>query len=95
MAIYLFRKKIADLQHHNRDLADFTHYLYQPEKDNNELIHHREDHNHLLKRIINRLREGHIPGVDLRSLRDALHDTSTELTYEALTGKKQAISARL
>lgn len=97
MAIYLFRKRIADLQHHDSDPADFSRYLYQPEKDDNdELIHHREDHNHLLKRIINRLREGHIPGVDLRSLRDALHGASTELTYEALTGKKkQAISARL
>ena len=88
MAIYLFRKKIADLQHHDSDPADFSHNLYQPEKnDNDELIHHREDHNHLLKRIINRLCEGYIPGVDLWSLRDALHDASTGLTYEDLTGK--------
>lgn len=93
MAIYLFRKKIADLRHCESSPADFCHNLYQPEKDaNGELIHHREDHNHLLKRIITRLREGYIPGLDLRSLRDALHDASTGLTYEALIGKnKQSV----
>ena len=93
MAIYLFWKKIADLRHHESNPADFCHNLYQPEKDaNGEFIHHREDHNHLLKRIITRLREGYIPGLDLRSLRDALNDASTGLTYEALTGKnKQSV----
>lgn len=46
----------------------------------------------MLKRIVNCLREGHIPGVDLRYLRDALHDPTTGLTYEALTGKnKQSV----
>ena len=93
MAIYLFRKKIADLRHHESNPADFCHNLNQPEKDaSGEFIHHREDHNHLLKRIITRLREGYIPGLDLRSLRDALHDAATGLTYEALTGKnKQSV----
>lgn len=92
MAIYLYRKKIKDLKNH-ADPADFTKNLYQPEKDvNGELIHHREDHNHLLKRVISRLCEGYIPGIDLRHLRDALHDPSTGLTYEALTGKnKQSV----
>lgn len=57
-----------------------------------EFIHHREDHNHLLKRIISCLREGLIPGVDLRYMRDALHNPTTGLTYEALTGKnKQSV----
>ena len=91
MAIYLFRRKIVDLQHHDSDPADFCHNRYQP-AENGELIHHREDHNHLLKHISNRLGEGYIPGVDLWSLRDALHDASTGLTYEALTGKnKQSV----
>jgi len=96
MAIYLFRKKIADLRHHESNPADFYHHLYQPENDaNGELIHHWEDHNHLLKRTITRLCEGYIPGLDLRSLRDALHDASTGLTYEALTGKnKQSVPDR-
>ena len=61
-----------------------------------EFFHHREDHNHLLKRIVNCLRECHIPGVDLRYLRDALHDKTTGLTYEALTGKnKQSVCERI
>ena len=57
-----------------------------------EKIHHREDHNHLLKRIVACLREGRLPGIDLRYMRDALHDPTTGLTYEALTGKnKQSV----
>lgn len=93
MAIYLYRKKIEDLKHHASDPANFYDNLYQPEKDGNgEMIHHREDHNHLLKRIVSCLRAGEIPGIDLRYLRDALHDPSTGLTYEALTGKnKQSV----
>ncbi|CAB4021403.1 Hypothetical predicted protein [Paramuricea clavata] len=76
------------------DPADFYHNLYQPEKDvrTNEYVHHQEDHNHLLKRVILCLWEGHIPNFDLRSLRDALHDPNTGLTYESLTGKnKQSV----
>ena len=74
--------------------ADFSCNLYQPELNANrsEHVHHREDHNHLLKRIIGCLREGLIPGIDLRFMREALHDGSTGLTYEALTGKnKQSV----
>ena len=93
MAILLYRKNIDDLKNHASDPANFADNLYQPEKDENgERVHHREDHNHLLKRIVSRLRKGHIPGLDLRHLRDALHDPSTGLTYEALTGKnKQSV----
>lgn len=93
MAIYFYHKKVEDLKCHDTDPANFSEYLYQPEKDaNGEKIHHREDHNHLLKRIICHLQEGLIPGLDLRFLRDALHDPSTGLTYEALTGKnKQSV----
>ncbi|CAB3978040.1 Hypothetical predicted protein, partial [Paramuricea clavata] len=93
LAIFLYRKRIDDLKHHVTDPADFSKNLYQPEKDKNgERIHHREDHNHLLKRIVSRLRGGHIPGIDLQHFRDALHDPTTGLTYEALTGKnKQSV----
>ncbi len=93
LAIYLYRKKIQDLTHSEDDKADSDRYLYQPEKDETgEYIHHREDHNHLLKRIVSCLRDGRIPGVDLRYFRDALHDPLTGLTYEALTGKnKQSV----
>ncbi len=93
MAIFVFRKSIDDLKVHPTDPANFSTHLYQPEKDvNGEQIHHREDHNHLLKRIVSRLRGGHIPDVNLLHFRDALHDPSTGLTYEALTGKnKQSV----
>lgn len=41
---------------------------------------------------MSRLREGFIPDIDLRYLRDALHDPATGLTYEALTEKnKQSV----
>ena len=74
--------------------ADFLFNLYQPELNVNrsEYVHHREDHNHLLKRIIGCLGEGLIPGIDLRFMIEALHDESTGLTYGALTGKnKQSV----
>lgn len=92
-AIYLYRKKISDLINLEKDPADFNTYLYQPEKDERgEYIHHREDRNHLLKRLVSCLRDGRILCIDLRYLRDALHDLSTGLTYEALTGKnKQSV----
>ena len=93
MAILIYRKSVEDLKDHATDPANFADNLYQPEKDETgERIHHREDHNHLLKCIVSRLREGHIPGVDLRHLRDALHDPLSGLTYEALTGRnKQSV----
>ena len=80
-AIYLYRKKISDLKHLEKDPADFDAHLYQPEKnEQGEFVHHREDHNHLLKRVLSCLRDGRIPGIDLRYLKDALHDPSTGLT---------------
>ena len=89
MAIYLCRRKIEDLKHHVYP-ADFTKNLHQPERDaTGELLYHREDHNHLLKRVISRLREGYIPGIDLQYLTNALHDPSTGLTYEALREKNK------
>ena len=92
MAIFLYRKRVDDLKHHTTDPADFSKYLYQPEKDvNDERIHHREDHNHLLKRIVSRLRGGHIPGIDLMHFKDTLHDATTGVTYEALTGKNKQL----
>jgi hypothetical protein len=61
MAILLYRKSIDDLKNHASDPANFADNLYQTEKDaNGERVHHHEDHNHLLKCIVSRLREGHI-----------------------------------
>ncbi len=97
MAIYLFRLEIIRLKELPDDPADFSVHLYQPERDNqtHEYIHHREDHNHVLKRLINCLREGSIPGIDLKLFREALHDPNTGLTYESVTGKnKQSVPDR-
>jgi hypothetical protein len=94
MAIYLFRWEVQKLKELPDNHANFSDFLYQPEKDEdtNEYVHHREDHNHVLKRLVNCLREGVIPGIDLRYFRDALHDANTGLTYESLTGKnKQSV----
>ncbi|XP_028416819.1 uncharacterized protein LOC114541027 [Dendronephthya gigantea] len=94
MEIYLYRSSFQELKNNLDSPADFYNFMYQPEKDvrTNEYVHHREDHNHLLKRVISRVREGYIPNFDLRCLREALCDPSTGLTYEALTGKnKQSV----
>ena len=89
MAIYLFRHKIEQLK---QDCdVDFSQHLYQPKvcELTGEFLHEREDYNHVLKRITECLRTGSIPGVNLCYFRDALHDSSTGLTYEALTGKQK------
>ena len=91
LAIYFFREKARKLKEAG---CDFSKHLVVPENDSTtgEQIHQREDHNHLLKRIIACLREGVIPGIDLCHFRDALHDPHTGLTYEAVTGKnKQSV----
>ncbi len=89
MAIYLFRHKIGILKDEHK--VDFYNHMYQPEtcKQTNEHMHEREDHCHVLKRITECLRSGSIPNVDLCCFRDALCDSSTGLTYEALTGKQK------
>ncbi len=83
IAIYLYRFEVERLLKLDVDPANFKDFLYQPEKDvqTGEFVHQREDHNHLLKRIIASLREGNILDIDLRFMH-----------YEALTGKnKQSV----
>ena len=90
MVIYLFCHTI---KHCDCDV-DFSKHLYQPELCNliGEFLHEREDHNHVLKCIRECFWSGSIPGVNLCYFRDALHNTSTGLAYEALTGKlKQSV----
>ena len=55
MAIFLFRWEVQKLKELPVNDANFKDFLYQPEKDEdtNEYIHHREDHNHVLKRLVN------------------------------------------
>ena len=64
---------MADLK---KDGVDFSANLIVPEIDatTKEKLHQREDHNHILKRIVGCIREGKIPGFNVVFLRDALHD---------------------
>ena len=57
MAIYLFRHEIKSQAEKG---IDFRNSLVVPEvdADTKEKLHQREDHNHLLKRIVGCLREG-------------------------------------
>lgn len=69
MAVYLFRHEIMSQAEKG---IDFRNSLVVP--DTQEKLHQREDHNHLLKRIVGCLREGSIPGFQVKFVRDALHD---------------------
>ena len=91
MAIYLFRKKVADFMATG---VNFKEHLYVPEEDESgEPQHEREDHNHVLKRIAACFRMGNIPNVDMTAFVGAMNDQHTGLTYTALTGKrKQSVS---
>ena len=71
---------MSEISHGNllvsEDGLDFTDNLVVPEVDvtTGEKLHQREDHNHLLKRIVGCITEGKIPGFNVVFLRDALHD---------------------
>ena len=69
---------VADLKQQG---FDFSASLVVPEIDavTDEKLHQREDHNHLLKRIVGPIREGKIPGFNVAFLRDALHDPGISL----------------
>jgi len=91
MATYLYRKMVDD---YAKEGVNFRDHLYIPETDprTNEYFHEREDHNHVLKRITNCMRNGDVPDVDVRAFVEALHDPNTGLTYTALTGQhKQSV----
>ena len=85
MTIYLFKKSV--IEYCDKSVS-FKDYLYVPEvsEKTGEPQHHREDHNHVLKRIAGSLRKDHIPNVNLQAFVKAMNDSSTGLTYTALTG---------
>ena len=82
MATYLYNKKV------NNSTAMGVNF---EEKNpvSGEFVHERKDHNHVLKRITACAREGWIPSFGLQHFRDALHNDSTGLTYEALNGRQK------
>ena len=80
MAIYLFRQEIKSQAEKG---IDFRNSLVVPEvhADTQEKLHQCKDHNHLLKRIVGCLREGLIPGLQVKFLRDALHDPGLKKSH--------------
>ena len=87
MAIFIFRKKVTDYASQG---VDFRKHLYVPERDENgEPQHEREDHNHVLKRIVGCFRLNYVPNVDTSAFVGAMNNAHTGLTYTALTGKRK------
>jgi hypothetical protein len=88
MAIYLFKMTIDE---YCKQDINFREHFYVPEvsEKTGEPQHHREDHNHVLKRIAGSLRKGHIPNINLQAFVKAMHDPHTGLTYTELTGKRK------
>jgi len=76
MAMYIFKAKIET---HCLNGINFKETLFVAETDarTKEPEYQREDHNHVLKRITASLREGVIPGIDVRFFVDAVNDPYT------------------
>lgn len=87
VATYTFRKRVAELKLKG---VDFTFYLYVPEVvPAMRLVHHdRADHNHLLRRIAEHLRNGGYSALNCESFSDVLADPLSGLTHAALVGKR-------
>ena len=89
MALYIYLYKIESCMA-LQDM-DFINHPHFPEYDKRvgEYFHEREDHGHVLKRFTHSLRDGNIPGIDLRKSVKALKYPSTGLTKQALTGERK------
>lgn len=76
VATYAFRKRVAELK-----LQGVVPAM--------RLVHHdRADHNHLLKRIAEHLRNGGYSALNCESFSDVLADPLSGLTHAALVGKR-------
>ncbi|XP_072037947.1 uncharacterized protein [Amphiura filiformis] len=91
VATYRFRRELFRFQLQG---VDFTKWLYVPEIDpiTGLIIHAREDHNHLVKRIASHTRDGQFPVIDTRRFKEAHESDLTDLTETALKGvRKQSV----
>lgn len=88
VATFTYRKRVQELKEQG---VDFSTHLYVPEVDPvTGLEHHeRSDHNHLLKRIANHLREGGYDALQYEAFSDVLADPLSGLTQAALVGKRK------
>ena len=88
VAKYTFRSMVNELQ---QEGVDFKHHVYVPEVDpvTGRIRHDRGDHNHLLKRIAQHVRDGGYTGFDYEAFADVLADPLSGLTHAALVGKRR------
>ena len=71
--------------------ADTSQHLYVPEVDpaTNQVRHDRGDHNHLLKRIAQHVRDGGYNPFNYEAFADVLADPLSGLTHTALVSKRR------
>lgn len=88
VATYTFRSHIKELQ---QEEVDFSQHLYVAEVDpvTEQVRHDRADHNHLLKRIAQHVRDGVYTPFDYEAFSDVLSDPLSGLTHAALVGKRR------
>ena len=88
VATYTCSRRVEELK--DRDV-NFSSHLYVPEIDPaTGLVHHeRGDHDHLLKRIAQHVRDGRYNQLDYEAFSDVLADPLSGLTHAALVGKRK------
>lgn len=88
VATNTFRKRVEELKDQG---VDFSSHLYVPEIDpvTGNVHHERGDHNHLLKRIAQHIRDGKYNELNHESFSDVLADPLSGLTHAALVGKRK------
>ncbi|XP_072016694.1 uncharacterized protein [Amphiura filiformis] len=89
VATYKYRKTLNNIKSEHG--VDFTKHVHIPEVDavTGEVLHHREDHNHIEKRIGKHTREGGPPEVKVQRFAEACDSETTDLTVAALLGKRK------
>ncbi|XP_072044001.1 uncharacterized protein [Amphiura filiformis] len=86
VATYTYRQRLNE---YVASGVDFRNYLYVPEVDEitGKVHHHREDHNHLHKRITKHTRDGRNEKLVLSRFSEAMKDG--RMSYYALIGKRK------
>jgi hypothetical protein len=88
LAQYEYRRRIIEWDGMG---VPFRSHFYVPEinKITNEPFHDREDEGHMLKRMAEQVRKGGPKQLKLERYMEAVKDSSSSLTYTALSGKRK------
>ncbi len=88
ISTFRFRQKIEVLKSEG---TDFSKNLHVPEVDSitGDVFYHREDHNHILKRISFHTRDGGFAKIDVARFHEAMKCKDTDLDYHALIGTRK------